>query len=149
MGWWSGAGRFWRGPRIEITGRWYLVMALWLLVLPLQWVGAMVLAAAIHELGHLIALWLWGIPVWRVELDGTGARMDVGPMEPEEELVCALAGPLAGAMVCLFWRWLPRTALVAGIQTLFNLIPVKPLDGGRMLASARNICCKVKEKRVQ
>lgn len=135
--------------RIRVRGRVFLLLALWVLALPLKWVAGALAAAAVHELGHLAALWMWNVPVHEMELDLWGAVIRTGPMEDQEELCCALAGPLAGALVCLFWRWVPEVAVCAGVQSLFNLIPLYPLDGGRALLALRNICCKPGEKGVQ
>ena len=135
--------------RFRVTGRALIVLALWLLVLPLRWVTGVLTAAAVHELGHLSALWLWEVPVLGLEADWSGATILTGPMEPREELYCALAGPLAGILVCLFWRHFPEGAVCAGVQTLFNLLPLYPMDGGRALAAWRNICCKPGQKGVQ
>ena len=137
------------GFRLRVTGRAMILLALWVLVIPLKWVTGAIFAAAVHELGHLIALWMCGVPVAGMEIDAGGAQLRTGSMEPGEELICALAGPMAGGLVCLFWRWMPEAALCALAQTAFNLVPVYPLDGGRALRMARNICCKPGEKGVQ
>lgn len=129
-------------PELRVKGRAFLVLAFWLLAVPVQWVAAAMTAACVHELGHIIAVWMCGGRIWRLEIDGFGAKMETEPLVPKEELLCALAGPLAGALLCLFWRWVPRIAVCAGVQTLFNLLPVFPLDGGRALRALRNICCK-------
>lgn len=144
MRWRCGAGQSSTGgwPRLRVTGRAFLVLAFWLLVAPVQWVGASMAAACIHELGHLAAMWMCGTRVLGMEIDAFGAKIETGPMEPKEELLCGIAGPLAGALVCLFWRWMPRIALCAAVQTVFNLLPLFPLDGGRALRAARNISCK-------
>jgi Zn-dependent protease len=69
-----------------------------------------------------------------------------GPMEQGEEIICALAGPVAGAMTIFAWKWFPELAVAGLVQTIFNLIPIYPLDGGRV---ARNICCKMRDLGVQ
>lgn len=129
-------------PEIRVRGSFWLVLALWMLLIPLQWMMGAVIAATVHELGHMAAIWATGGTAWSVEVGPCGARIETGPMAPETELLCALAGPVAGGLVCLFWRWLPEAAVMAFFQTAFNLLPVFPLDGGRAWRAVRNICCK-------
>lgn len=142
MRWRFGVRRSCGALKLHLTGRACFVLAFWLLAVPFPWVAAAAAAAAVHELGHLTAVWMFGGSVTELEFDAFGAKMVTSPMEAKEELVCALAGPLFGALVCLFWRWIPRTAICAAMQTMFNLLPVWPLDGGRALLCLRNICCK-------
>ena len=134
---------------LRIRGRALIGMAMWLLTVPFPWVLGSVMAAAIHELGHLAVLWIVECSVRSVEIDLGGAVIRSGPLEDREELWCALSGPLAGLLVCLFWRRFPEAAVCAGVQTLFNLIPLYPLDGGRVWRALRNICCKPGQKGVQ
>ena len=122
--------------RISISGGACLLLALMLLFLPLQWVAAALLAAAVHEAGHLAAIFLLGGHVHGVEIGMRGALIRVGEMGRGAELACALAGPLAGASMLLFAGTAPRLALCALIHTAYNLLPMYPLDGGRVLACA-------------
>lgn len=119
--------------RIEIRAGFWLIAGLWLLLLPLRLCVGVVLAAAVHEAGHLLAIRLTCGKVHRVELSASGCRIVTGPMTPARELLCALAGPAAGASVILLWRWFPEAAAAAAVQTAFNLFPIYPLDGGRAL----------------
>lgn len=122
-------GRF----EVRIQGGFWVLMALWLLLIPLKWVAGTVFAAAVHEGGHLLAILLTGGRVRALELGPGGARIETDPMEPRQELVCALAGPAAGAATVLLWRWFPQAAIAGMVQTVFNLIPVYPMDGGRVV----------------
>ena len=122
------------------------MLGLAVLLLPLRVLLGIVLAAAVHELGHLTAMYFLGVPVLGSVFRPSGARIEAGPMEPGEEVICALAGPVAGAVTIFVWRWFPELAVAGLVQTVFNLIPIYPLDGGRV---ARNICCKMRDLGVQ
>lgn len=133
---WRIARRSWYFPKIEIDYGFYLFMAMYLFLVPIQWVTASAVAALIHEMGHLIALWMWDIRVWKVQIGVFGAKIETEPLQARQELVCSLAGPLVGLLACLFGRWFPRLAIWAAGQSLFNLMPIYPLDGGRAVKSA-------------
>lgn len=59
--------------------------------------------------------------------------MHTGPMRYWEESVCAISGPLGSLLILLFARQLPLVAVCVVIQSLYNLLPIYPLDGGRAL----------------
>ena len=122
------------------------MLGLAVLLLPLRVLLGIVLAAAVHELGHLTAMYFLGVPVLGIVFRPSGARIEAGPMEPGVEVICALAGPVAGAVTIFAWKWFPELAVAGLVQTVFNLIPVYPLDGGRV---ARNVCCKMRDLGVQ
>ncbi len=122
-----------------VEGSFWILLALWLLLFPLRWTAGVLLAAGTHELGHLLAIWLTGGKIRSFRLSAAGGNITTDPMGRWQELVCLLAGPLAGGLVILMKDWFPEAALAALLQTAFNLLPVYPLDGGRIL---RNICCK-------
>lgn len=100
-----------------------------------------------HELGHaLVAQRKYKRKIDDIVFMGFGAatRMHVGglPSKNEEIIVC-LAGPLVNivfALVCAPFLLFPATyfyALVAvymnAVLGIFNLIPIFPMDGGRIL----------------
>ena len=123
-----------RKPQLLISPGAWIIGAFMLLILPLNWLLAAATAAIFHELCHYFALQLCSIPVRRVLISGRGAVMDTAPMGLRQEFFCSLAGPLGGLCLLLFLRWIPRIAICAGVQSLFNLLPVYPLDGGRALS---------------
>ena len=124
----------------------WLVLGLMVLLFPMRFLAGVLAAASVHELGHILAVRLLGGRVLGIRLRACGARIEASPMEPGRAAVCALAGPAAGAMTVLAWKWFPELALAGLVQTVFNLIPLYPLDGGRAL---RNICCKFRNFGVQ
>jgi glucuronate isomerase len=66
------------------------------LLLPLRLCVAALVAAAVHELSHLIALRVMRVRVWSVQIGAGGAKIATESMLPHQELICALAGPAGG-----------------------------------------------------
>ena len=124
---------------VRVEGGAWIVLGIGVLILPLRFLLGVILAATFHELGHLAAMYFAGVQIEGIIIHPFGVRIQSGPMEPGTEMICALAGPLAGAMTIFAWKWFPELAASGLVQTIFNLIPIYPLDGGRV---ARNICCK-------
>lgn len=117
-------------------GFWVLLAALWCVdednLLPL-----FLTAALVHEAGHAAALYLAGGRLRQLTLTACGAVMQAAL--PCGRFACAavsLAGPAAGfaltitARACGGWRLAGASALLS----LFNLLPLPPLDGGMALA---------------
>ena len=111
----------------------YVLGALLVLLLPLNWLLAAVAAAAFHELCHWLCIRLLGGRVFRLRIGPGGAVIETGLSGRGRELLCALAGPAGSLLLVSLCRVLPKLAICAGIQGLFNLLPVYPLDGGRAL----------------
>ena len=110
-----------------------IFLALLIFLLPLKWLIASIIAAIIHELGHYCAVYLSGGNIRRFRLDATGAIMDASGLTPQAEILCLIAGPLAGLLPILLIRQLPTIAICGIIQSAYNLLPIYPLDGGRIL----------------
>ncbi len=120
-------------PGIRIEPSFCIAGALALLLIPLRWMAAAFLAAAVHEGGHLLALRLLRVPVAGMSLGLGGARIETAPMGCREELISAAAGPIAGLLLVSFAQWLPCTAICALVQSVYNLLPMGHQDGGRIL----------------
>src|SRR2546429_7575829 len=108
-----------------------------------------VLLILIHETGHLIAARHLGIGAsFPIMLPGLGAFVNMDrPRTVTEEAQTAIAGPILGTIASatcyLAALSMPNTywgGLLGGLAyfgfliNLFNLIPVTPLDGGRVMS---------------
>lgn len=106
------------------------------------------LAACLHECGHIVAyvLLLRRLPVIEVNMTGFCMRTRGCALSAAQTLWLAAAGPAANALLAAVW-WLKlcqRATLwddaffAANLLTgAFNLLPVPPLDGAQLLAAAR------------
>ncbi len=119
--------------KIRVSSGACILLAAMVLFLPFRWVAAAALAAAVHEMGHWFAIWLFTGRKPQLRLFAFGGRIPLPPIPRSKELLCAVAGPLGGLLLLPMARWLPRTAICAAFQSMYNLLPVYPLDGGRIL----------------
>lgn len=120
---------------MTISGQAYLLWALLLLTLPLNWLMAALLAACWHEFCHGLAVVLCGGKILGLHLGWHGAKMETSPLCRRHTLLCSLAGPAGSLLLLIFAPWFPRLALCGLGQGAFNLLPVYPLDGGRAMVS--------------
>ncbi|MEL6480575.1 MAG: site-2 protease family protein [Pseudomonadota bacterium] len=147
--------------RIPVTFHWSLALFPMLLI-GLDAVGArevrgvgqeaifavMIFASILlHELGHAVGASFVGIRTREVALHllGGHVRLARHPQGGREELIIALAGPavnIAIAMLLLGLRFsgaIPSDSMASELAVLnlalalFNLLPLFPLDGGRVL----------------
>jgi stage IV sporulation protein FB len=100
-----------------------------------------------HELGHLVTALHFGWTVREVKLLPFGGVVEVeeaGTLPVREEMWVAIAGPIQNAILAAIsyglgqagWidtGWSDDFVRANVLIGLFNLLPVLPLDGGRML----------------
>lgn len=121
--------------RIKLSGGFCIMLALMLLLVPIKWLAAAMIAAVFHELCHYLAIRACCGACVGVKLYAIAAYLPLPRMSRGREVVCALAGPIGGLCLLSLARWMPRIALCAAMQSAYNLLPIYPLDGGRALQS--------------
>ena len=91
-------------------------------------------AMTVHELAHAAVILLFGGKIESVRLSFAQVELRTGLLSDRMELWSTAAGPGIN-LLCgwLFRRWMPAFAAVSLLLALFNLLPVWPLDGGRLL----------------
>lgn len=127
---------------------WTFLLSLWVYVVIFGWRLAVVVMLLLlaHELGHYFAFRAYGLPVRLpafVPLLGAFTAGAV-PEDLEQDAYIALAGPLVGlglAALCYaigdaaqdrFWY---ACADLSAFLNLFNMIPMPPFDGGRIIGA--------------
>ena len=133
--------------RISIFALPILMLMLWL-----EGVDAflvIILSALAHELGHLLAMRVYGYRARRVDILPMGALIVVPEGIPySQEVIIALGGPIA-SIVCaaasgMCFAVVETPLALLGILinltlAIFNLLPITKLDGGKALTSLLQI----------
>ena len=124
-------------PKFRVDASAYLGLCLGLVTLPLPWLWGAILAAAVHEFCHYLVARTMGVHCQCVRVGIRGMKMRFPALTRKEEWLIAAAGPLGSMALLIFLRKFPQLAVSGLVQGLFNLLPVYPMDGGRIL---RCIC---------
>lgn len=136
------------GITIKMNWIFLLVAALYGYFGMLLEVALITCAVIIHEFAHTIVGVFIGVKVSEIEMFPFGGQARIESfhgLDPGKEILVAIAGPLSSLSLAGLFYFLPLEANQAHMNLLininlvlamFNLIPVLPLDGGRVLRAA-------------
>jgi len=127
------------------------VLVFGLLGIPWATLPLLVLVLVVHELGHYFAMRYFNYEdtsIFFIPFFGAAAKGEKEQVTPFEEYIVFLAGPLPGIIigVGLFIylggsskleesSWLQHYALFSIVLNYLNLLPIYPLDGGKIVQS--------------
>lgn len=111
----------------------YIYFVLLLFLVPIKWLLAWLTAVSFHEFCHWVSVKLCGGEIYGLTVGIGGANMECTPLSNGKRLFAVLSGPIGGFALVLLGRWIPRTALCSWLLSVYNLLPMLPLDGGRAL----------------
>lgn len=116
---------------------------LWLIA---AFVGVIFVSILVHELGHALVSRGFGVPVDGIWIHGFGGEVRHGHCGIGHRVAISLAGPAAGlllgagAVVALMFvdhpaatAILSTAAFVNLFWSVFNLLPIFPMDGGQAM----------------
>jgi Zn-dependent protease len=137
---------------------WFLLLFFW--VKP-ELAVCIFIAVLLHELGHAYLAKKFEYDVESVEVNFFGgfAKMDLEKIHPKDLVKITAAGPwvncMLGSLSVLFsgliysHSLIYQFALVNFIIFLFNMIPIYPLDGGRILRTMMIIKTQNEERSIK
>ncbi len=111
----------------------------------------------LHELGHILAIRLLGGDIGGFSGGGQGFALAINGLSYRGELIAAAAGPLCRLLLALGFglaAWgckLERLwyfCFANGALAAMNLLPILPLDGGRILRAVLALYCQPHRQRM-
>lgn len=139
-----GAAKF--GKLLTTGGTMLLSLVVYSFIFGWRYAAGFILLLLCHEMGHYLAARRRGLDVGAptfIPFVGAWIQMKDMPHDAETEAYVGVAGPFAGTLAALACYFLARSydsPLLLAISysgfflNLFNLIPISPLDGGRITA---------------
>ena len=118
---------------IYIKPNTYIFLTILLFTIPLTWISSWIAAIMFHEFCHYIAVLLCKGKIYRLNIGLFGAEMQCSYMSGLCQVIAVLCGPIGGLFLACLGFYCPRIALCSFFLSIYNLIPLVPLDGGKAL----------------
>lgn len=146
--------------RFRVDLKIFLFVVLFYFTKQIEVYGMIMFFAIIHELGHLLAGLLLGMKPKKMEIMPYGVsisfeltpkdynkKIKYGNQLALKKIIVALAGPITNAIIMIIVLqinmniWGELMILYSNLLLiLFNLLPIYPLDGGRVIKGILHIC---------
>lgn len=134
-----------KGRRVSVSPAFFCVLIFFVMTDEQNLLLHILAAAAAHEMGHIAAVYLVGGRIDRFHISLFGGELVL--RNPErlsygKELVAVLAGPAVNLFFAMLFAQIGKNSvwemgyILSGIHVslgLFNLLPLRELDGGRAL----------------
>lgn len=137
--------------RIRINLQIFIFAIIFYLTKQIRIYTILMIFAFIHELGHLLAGILLGLKAKGIDIMPFGVSInfeDYSNKYIAKKIIIALAGPLVNAIIVIlgvYNNWEEEIIYANILIGLFNLIPLYPLDGGRILKYIIQLATNSKE----
>lgn len=142
------------GYKVEINIWFFIALCLVLIIDTDSGFAWCLLAATIHEYGHIWAMKILGCRNCTIRLSGFGIKLirKEGIFGSNfQEIICSLAGPLVNFLCFALlyaigkafsvWEHIIPFAQMNLALGLFNILPIFPLDGGKIVAVMLSMFC--------
>ncbi len=149
--------------QIKIDLKIFIFAIIFIITKNIKIYGLLMLFALIHELGHLICGFLLGLKpqsmsilpygfkiIFNAYPEDYNAKIKSGNLLSVKKIILALAGPLTN-IICILIENIAKlnigdisyqSIIYANILiAIFNLLPIYPLDGGKILQEILHINC--------
>ena len=123
--------------RVRVDFSFLLLNALMFLTGESTMIAGFYAVCAVHEIGHILTLYMCGGRLKRVDVTGLGIKMRAAPMPGiYREMAVLVSGPAVNILVWLSLELLGRAGDISRLSLLaglYNLLPLPFLDGGALL----------------